>query len=102
MAKNSISLKPLSDRVLIREIKPEERETKTKSGIIIPITVSEEKGAKEGEVVAVGPGKYENGVLIPMTVKIGNNVLFSWGDKIILDGEEYFIVRESEILAVAK
>lgn len=97
-----VGIKPLSDRVLIREVKPEEKETKTKSGIIIPVTVSEDKGAKRGEVVAVGPGRMEEGKLLAVTLKEGDEVLFQWGDKLIVNGEEYYLVRESEILAVIK
>ncbi len=93
---------PIADRVLIKEISELQSETKTKSGIIIPVTVGEDKGAKKGEVVAVGPGRYEEGKLIPIAVKVGDEVLFSWGDKIKIDGEEFYIIRENEIIAVVK
>ncbi|MDO8430568.1 MAG: co-chaperone GroES [Candidatus Taylorbacteria bacterium] len=92
---------PLADRILIKEnIKT--KENKTASGIIIPITVSEDKGSKKGEVVAVGGGRYEDGVLIPISVKVGDEVLFQWGDKVTIDDEEFYIVKESEILAIIK
>jgi chaperonin GroES len=94
-------VKPLEHRVVIKE-DSESKEKKTSSGIIIPVTVNEDKGGKRGEVVAVGPGKFEEGKLIPVAVKVGEKVLFQWGDKILVEGEEYYIVRESEILAIIK
>ena len=97
----SKKVKPLENRVIIRE-DTESKEKKTSSGIIIPVTVTEDKGGKRGEVVAVGPGRMEEGKLIPVAVKVGDKVLFQWGDKILVEGEEYYIVRESEILAIIK
>lgn len=97
----SKKVKPLGDRVLIKEL-TDSKEKKTSSGIIIPITVNEEKGGKRGEVVAIGTGRTEEGKLIPISVKVGDKVIFQWGDKIKVDDEEYYIVRESEILAVIK
>jgi|SRR3989344_2263569 len=97
-----VGITPLGDRVLIREEKPEEKETKTKSGIIIPVTVGEDKGAKRGVVIAVGSGRHEDGKWIPMNLKGGETVLFQWGDKIVIDSEEYFLVRENEVLAIVK
>jgi chaperonin GroES len=94
-------VRPLSDRVLIKEIDAK-KGGETKSGIIIPETVEKDNGAHRGIVVAVGEGRFDDGVLIPMKVKIGDTVLFQWGDKLTLDGEEYFIVSESNILAVIK
>jgi chaperonin GroES len=92
---------PLQDRVLIKE-DGESKEKKTSSGIIIPITVSDDKGSKRGKVVAVGDGKIEHGTLIKPKVKAGDEVLFQWGDKIKHDDTEYYLVRESEILAILK
>jgi chaperonin GroES len=97
-----MGLMPLADRVVIKEIGDEEKEKTTKSGIIIPVTVHEDKGAKRGEVVAVGSGKYENGAHVPMAVKSGDSVLYSWGDKVKIDGVDYVIVRESDIIAIIK
>ncbi len=97
----STKIKPLADRVLIKEDK-NSKEKKTASGIIIPITVDDDKGGKRGEVVAVGTGRIEDGKLVPISVKIGDEVLFQWGDKIQIDGDEFYIVKESEILAVIK
>jgi chaperonin GroES len=97
----SQKIKPLQDRVLIKE-DSDSKEKKTSSGIIIPVTVNEDKGSKSGEVVAVGPGRFEDGKTIVPHVKAGDKVLFQWGDKIKIDDEEYYIVRESEILAIIK
>ncbi len=98
--KSALKVKPLGDRVLVRELKSGGE--KSVSGIIIPETVSEDRGAKKGEVVAIGPGKYEDGKVIPMSVKVGDKVLFQWGDKLTIDGEEYEMISESGILAVIK
>lgn len=92
---------PLGDRVLIKE-DSNNKEIKTASGIIIPVTVNDDKGSKRGEVVAIGNGRYEDGKLIPISVKVGDDVLFQWGDKVKINNEEYYIVRESELLAIIK
>ena len=97
----SKKIKPLADRILIKE-DAGGKEKKTSSGIIIPVTVHEDKGGKKGEVVAVGPGRFEDGEMIAPAVKVGDVVMFQWGDKIVSDGEEYYIVKESEILAIIK
>ena len=96
----NFKVRPLGDRVLVREIK--NAGERSVSGIIIPETVGEDRGAKKGEVVAVGAGKYDDGILVPMSVKVGDKVLFQWGDKLTVDGEEYEMVSESAILAVIK
>jgi len=92
-----MKVKPLADRVIV---KPIEAEEKTKSGIVLPDTAKEKP--QEGEVVAVGPGRYEDGKLVPMNVKQGDRVLFAKyaGTEIKLDGEEYLIMRESDILGI--
>lgn len=95
-------VRPLGDRVLVRPVTETERGTKTKSGIFIPETVEKER-AEHGVVVAVGPGKMgENGTRLPMSVKEGDTVLFTkYGpDEIKYDGKDYFILAESNILAV--
>ena len=97
--KEKSGIMPLGDRVLIKIPVQEE---KTVSGIIIPETVNAETESKRGKVVAVGEGKYEDGALVPMRVKVGDEVLFQWGDKVVIDKEEYFIVSESSISAVIK
>ncbi len=104
MAKNidiSKKIRPLADRILIKETKVNS-DKKTASGIIIPGTVNEDKVSKQGEIVAVGSGRYEDGKLIPISVKVGENVMFQWGDKIMVEGEEYYLVKESELLAIIK
>ena len=97
----SKKIKPLQDRVLIKE-DSDSKEKKTAAGIIIPVGAGEDKGGKRGVVIAVGPGRTEDGRTVMPAVKAGDKVLFQWGDKIKLDDEEYYIVRESEILAVIK
>ena len=100
---NKIKLQPLQDRVLIKE-DTDSSERKTGTGIIIPITSNEDKGSKKGEVMAVGPGRIDedDGCPIPVNVKVGDIVLFQWGDKVKIGEEEYYLVRESEVLAVIK
>ena len=93
-----MKFRPLHDRVLVRRI--EEAET-VRGGIIIPDTAKEKP--QEGEAIAVGNGKVlDNGQRIPLEVKAGDRVLFGkyGGNEIKLDGEEYLILREDEILAI--
>lgn len=100
-------LKPLGDRVLVKEIKQDEE--KTASGIILP----GQKRSRhiEGEVIEVGPGNqyllpYHNPVTythtLPCSVKKGDKVMFTFGEVYTVDNEEYYILRESDILAVIK
>ena len=96
---SSFKVKPLGDRILIKEFEKEVG-GETKSGIIIPETVTEDKGSKKGKVVAVGEGRYEDGKLIPVKVKVGDTVLFQWGDMLKIDGEEYYMVSENNVLAI--
>lgn|SRR3989338_3251285 len=93
-------VKPLGDRLIIKE--DLSKEEKTASGIYIPDTAKEDKGSKRGRVVAVGIGRYEDGKLIPINVSVGDEVLFGWGDKILVEKEEYYVVRESEIIGTIK
>jgi chaperonin GroES len=93
-----MKVRPLHDRVLIKRI--EEQET-VRGGIIIPDSAKEKP--QEGEVVAVGTGKrLENGSITPLEVKDGDRVLFGKysGTEIKVDGQEYLILREDEILAI--
>ena len=95
-----MKFRPLHDRVLI---KVRDSEEKTAGGIIIPDTAKEKP--QEGEVVAVGPGaKSDEGKIAPMDVKIGDIVLFGkWsGTEIKIDGKEYSIMKESDIMGVTK
>jgi chaperonin GroES len=92
-----MNVRPLHDRIVIRRI--EEKET-VKGGIIIPDTAKEKP--QEGEVIAVGKGKREKGELVPLDVKVGDRILFGKysGTEIKLEGEEYLIIREDEVLGV--
>ena len=93
-----MKVRPLHDRLVVRRI--EEKES-VKGGIIIPDTAKEKP--QEGEVMAVGNGKVlESGTKVPMDVKAGDKVLFGKysGTDIKIDGEEYLILREDEVLAV--
>ena len=92
----TVKISPLADRVLI---KPTPKEDVSKGGIILPDTAKEKP--QEGKIVAVGPGRLtEDGKRIAMEVKAGDKVLFAKyaGTEIKLDGEEYLIVRESDVL----
>jgi chaperonin GroES len=99
----TVNITPLHDRVLVRRL--EQIET-AKGGIIIPDTAKEKP--QEAEVIAVGAGKLEKGHRIPLDVKVGDRILFGkyTGSEIKIDGQEYLILREEEILvklgAVAK
>ena len=91
-------LQPLADRVLV---KPIEKEEMTKSGIYLPDTAKEKP--QEGKVIAVGPGKIlENGTKIVLDVKVGDKILFGKysGTEIKIEGEEYLMMREDDILGV--
>ena len=93
-----MKFRPLHDRVVIKRIEAEE---KTSGGIIIPDTAKEKP--QEGEVIAVGPGgRDESGKLIPLDVKAGDRVLFGkWsGTEVKIDGTEYLIMKESDIMGV--
>jgi chaperonin GroES len=88
---------PLADRVVIKPL--EESET-MRGGLYIPDTAKEKP--QQGEIVAVGPGKYEDGKLVPMGVKVGDKVLYGKysGTEVTLDGDQVLILRESDVLAV--
>jgi len=92
----TVNITPLHDRLLVRRL--EEKET-AKGGIIIPDTAKEKP--QEGEVMAVGAGKMEKGLRIPLDVKVGDRILFGkyTGSDIKIDDQEYLILREDEILA---
>ncbi len=94
-----MTIKPLADRVVIKTVEAEET---TKSGIILAGTAKEKP--QVAEVVAVGPGGVVEGKEIVMTVKVGDKVLTSKysGTEVKVDGEEYSIVRQSDILAIVE
>lgn len=91
-------IRPLNDRVVVKVLAEEER---TRGGIVLPDTAKEKP--QKGEVIAAGPGAVrEDGLRTPLDVKVGDHVLFAKyaGTEVKLDGEEYLILRESDILAV--
>jgi chaperonin GroES len=93
-----MKIRPLHDRVIVQRIEEEE---KTKGGIIIPDTAKEKP--QEGKVIAVGPGKIlENGTKLTLDVKVGDKILFGKysGSEIKIDGEEFLMMREDDILGV--
>jgi len=94
-----MNLKPLGDRVVIKQLEAEE---KTKSGIVLPTQAKEKP--QEAEVVAVGPGANVDGKLVPMQVKPNDKVIYSKyaGTEVKIDGTEYIIVKESDILAIVE
>lgn len=93
-------MKPLHNRILVERVAAEET---TASGIIIPDTAKEKP--QEGKVVAVGPGmKDKQGHLIPMEVKVGDRILFTkyGGTEVKLDGKEYLILKEEDVMGIVK
>jgi chaperonin GroES len=93
-----LQLKPLADRVVVRKLEAEE---KTAGGIVLPDTAKEKP--QQGEILAAGPGKFdEKGNRQPMEVKVGDKVLFAKysGTEVKIDGVEYLILSERDILAV--
>lgn len=94
-----MNIKPLGDRVVIKRLEAEE---KTKSGIVLTGTAKERP--QEAEVVAVGPGAIVDGKRVEMDVKVNDKVLFSKyaGTEVKLDGEEYIILKQDDILAIVE
>ena len=92
-----MNIKPLADRVVIKVLAGEE---KTKSGIVLPDTAKEKP--QEGEVVAVGPGKFEKGEREPVDIKVGDRVIYSKyaGTEVKFDEKEYLILKQSDVLAI--
>jgi chaperonin GroES len=95
--KMAIAIKPLEDRVVV---KPLDAETTTASGLVIPDTAKEKP--QEGKVVAVGPGRFDDGDRVPMDVKEGDVVLYSkyGGTEVKFGGEEYLVLSARDILAI--
>src|SRR4051794_24273123 len=91
------SLKPLEDRIVV---KPGEEEETTVSGLVIPDTAKEKP--QEGTVLAVGPGRFEDGNRVPLDVKVGDKVLYSkyGGTEVKYNGEEYLVLSARDVLAV--
>jgi chaperonin GroES len=93
-----MNIKPLGERVVVKVL---EKETKTKSGIVLPDTAKEKP--QMGKILAIGSGKIlDNGQKLPLEVKTGDQVLFAKyaGTEVKLDGEEYMILKESDLLAI--
>jgi chaperonin GroES len=93
------SLEPLEDRIVV---KPGEEEETTVSGIVIPDTAKEKP--QEGEVVAVGPGRFDEGARVPMDVKVGDKVIYSkyGGTEVKVEGDEYLILSARDVLAIVR
>ena len=94
-----MNLRPLGDRLVVKPIEPEE---KTASGIYLPDQAKERP--QRGSVIAVGPGRYEDGARVPMLVAEGDEVVYAryGGTEIRLEGEDYVILREADVLAKAE
>jgi chaperonin GroES len=95
--KGKTKVTPLSDRVVVRALEETEQ---LRGGLFIPDPAKEKP--QQGEIISVGPGKYEDGKLVPMTVKVGDKVLYGKysGTEVTLDDEQFLILRESDVLAV--
>ncbi|MCU1594307.1 MAG: chaperonin Cpn10 [Frankiales bacterium] len=92
-----VAIKPLEDRIVVQAV---EAETTTASGIVIPDTAKEKP--QEGTVLAVGPGRFEDGARVPLDVKVGDKVLYSkyGGTEVKYAGEEYLVLSARDVLAV--
>ena len=95
--KNALKVAPLADRVVV---KPLEETEQMRGGLYIPDTAKEKP--QQGEVMAVGPGRVEDGKRVPMEVKVGDKVLYGKysGTEVTIEGDQMLILRESDILAV--
>ena len=93
------SLKPLEDRIVVKQGEGEET---TVSGIVIPDTAKEKP--QEGTVVAVGPGRFEDGARVPLDVKVGDTVIYSkyGGTEVKYNGQEYLLLAARDILAIVE
>jgi chaperonin GroES len=92
-----IKVKPLADRVVVKALEESEQ---MRGGLYIPDTAKEKP--QQGEVIAVGPGKFEDGKRIDMELKVGDKVLYGKysGTEVTVDNESYLILRESDVLAI--
>ena len=95
--KAKVKIQPLGDRVVIRSLEEAEE---MRGGLYIPDTAKEKP--QQGEIVAIGPGRYEKGERVPMELKVGLKVLYGKysGTEVRFDDEEYLIIKESDVLAV--
>ena len=94
---SSTKVLPLSDRVMVKALEETEQ---MRGGLFIPDTAKEKP--QQGEIIAVGPGRYEKNVRVPMEVKVGDKVLYGKysGSEVTIDNVQYLILRESDVLAV--
>ena len=93
----SVTIKPLEDRILVKTV---EAEQTTASGLVIPDTAKEKP--QEGEVLAVGPGRFEDGQRLPLDIQVGDKVIY-WkygGTEVKYDGQEYLLLSARDVLAV--
>src|SRR5258705_5682703 len=90
-------IQPLADRVVVRALEETEQ---MRGGLYIPDTAKEKP--QQGEIIAVGPGKFEDGKRVPMEVKVGDKVLYGKysGTEVTIDNQQYLILRESDVLAI--
>jgi chaperonin GroES len=95
--KSKVKVQPLQDRVVIRALEETEQ---MRGGLYIPDTAKEKP--QQGEIAAVGPGRYEKGERVPMELKVGQRVLYGKysGTEVTIEDEEYLIIKESDVLAV--
>ncbi len=91
-----VTIKPLEDRIVVQA---NEAEQMTASGIVIPDTAKEKP--QEGTVIAVGPGRFEDGNRVPLDINVGDTVIYSkyGGTEVTVDGDELLVLRESDVLA---
>ncbi len=95
-----MALKPLADRIVVKQLDPQE---KTKSGLVLPDTAREKP--QEGKVIAVGSGRLlDDGAVKPLEIKTGDRVLYGKyaGTEVSLEGDEYLILREEDVLAIVR
>lgn len=95
--KTATTVKPLADRVVIEALEETEQ---MRGGLFIPDTAKEKP--QQGEIVAVGPGRYEDGKLVPMSLKVGDKVLYGKysGTEVTINNDQLLILRETDVLAV--
>jgi chaperonin GroES len=95
--KTATNVKPLADRVVIKALEETEQ---MRGGLFIPDTAKEKP--QQGEIVAVGPGRYEDGKLVPMSLKVGDKVLYGKysGTEVTINSDQLLILRETDVLAV--
>ena len=104
----SVNIKPLEDRIVVKPledrilVKTLDAEQTTASGLVIPDTAKEKP--QEGEVLAVGPGRFEDGQRLPLDVKVGDKVIYSkyGGTEVKYDGQEYLLLSARDVLAIVE